>query len=420
MCTPPPSSSALSLAFDVPTHKALPATLAAALSPPSELLELAGLPPLHLCAYTPTGYPSRAPPDVALRCCWLDDAHLETIAARLASMWSPGLPVLCEWVDFLSECAWVELLPRGLLSPLRLPDAPPLPPPTTPARRSVRWPREAAACTALVVGAHRRAEEALWRATLHECGICLETCAAVDCHRLQCAHTFCRRCLSAYFLARVDEGQSVGIECPEPKCRAAPSPSDVCALLPPAAFATFEAALLQQGLAQMDDVVWCPRPGCGYPAICHEPTLPEEEGGKPLATCGRCSFAFCAECGRAWHGNTHCVDLHKLWRTADADGREALRRRYGDYLFAELESSEFIAANTKPCPKCAAATEKNGGCNHMTCRSCRFEWCWLCLKPYTSTHYSGYGPGVCRQFSDDFYEEIFNEEAVFNGAFFHQ
>ena len=32
----------------------------------------------------------------------------------------------------------------------------------------------------------------------------------------------------------------------------------------------------------------------------------------------------------------------------------------------------------KPCPKCTLPTFKNGGCNHMTCRSCRCDWCWIC------------------------------------------
>lgn len=26
------------------------------------------------------------------------------------------------------------------------------------------------------------------------------------------------------------------------------------------------------------------------------------------------------------------------------------------------------------------AVEKNGGCNHMTCRQCGYEWCWMCAK----------------------------------------
>lgn len=32
----------------------------------------------------------------------------------------------------------------------------------------------------------------------------------------------------------------------------------------------------------------------------------------------------------------------------------------------------------KECPGCHYVTEKNGGCNHMTCCACRSDWCWVC------------------------------------------
>jgi len=46
----------------------------------------------------------------------------------------------------------------------------------------------------------------------------------------------------------------------------------------------------------------------------------------------------------------------------------------------ESETGHWVSANTKDCPRCHVAVEKNGGCNHMTCRQCTYEWCWLCLK----------------------------------------
>jgi len=48
----------------------------------------------------------------------------------------------------------------------------------------------------------------------------------------------------------------------------------------------------------------------------------------------------------------------------------------------DSETSNWICANTKDCPKCKSAIEKNGGCNHMTCRQCAHEWCWLCHRPW--------------------------------------
>lgn len=46
-----------------------------------------------------------------------------------------------------------------------------------------------------------------------------------------------------------------------------------------------------------------------------------------------------------------------------------------------------------------ATIEKNGGCNHMTCRSssCRFEFCWICLGPWSAHNSSNYS---CNRFDD--------------------
>jgi hypothetical protein len=47
--------------------------------------------------------------------------------------------------------------------------------------------------------------------------------------------------------------------------------------------------------------------------------------------------------------------------------------------------SQALAATTKKCPRCKTPTEKNHGCNHMTCamrgadgQICGCDWCWIC------------------------------------------
>ncbi|KPM11073.1 hypothetical protein QR98_0096390 [Sarcoptes scabiei] len=50
----------------------------------------------------------------------------------------------------------------------------------------------------------------------------------------------------------------------------------------------------------------------------------------------------------------------------------------------DSETSNWIAANTKECPKCQVTIEKDGGCNHMICKnqSCKADFCWVCLGPW--------------------------------------
>jgi len=36
----------------------------------------------------------------------------------------------------------------------------------------------------------------------------------------------------------------------------------------------------------------------------------------------------------------------------------------------------------EPCPKCGVMIQKSGGCNHMSCGKCNYEFCWWCLTSY--------------------------------------
>jgi ariadne-1 len=54
----------------------------------------------------------------------------------------------------------------------------------------------------------------------------------------------------------------------------------------------------------------------------------------------------------------------------------------------DSETMNWLGANTKDCPTCHKVTEKNGGCNHITCK-CGAHWCWMCNKAFdTRTVYN--------------------------------
>ncbi|CBN76543.1 conserved unknown protein [Ectocarpus siliculosus] len=67
-------------------------------------------------------------------------------------------------------------------------------------------------------------------------------------------------------------------------------------------------------------------------------------------------------------------------------GPEARRERERAARTAEdRESAATVATTTKPCPNCGVATEKNGGCKHITC-TCSHEYCWDCRMAWKSGH----------------------------------
>jgi hypothetical protein len=134
-------------------------------------------------------------------------------------------------------------------------------------------------------------------------------------------------------------------------------------------------------LEQSDKIKLCPIPDCeGY----------AEKKGKSKYV--KCNFGheFCFECGSAPHGKKKCEDMM-------------------DKEFEEWRSHKIV----KRCPCCRMWTEKNEGCNHMTCVECKFQWCWLCQKPYSSNHfYEGSCNGL--QFYKETDEKIIKEKLEHN------
>ncbi len=66
----------------------------------------------------------------------------------------------------------------------------------------------------------------------------------------------------------------------------------------------------------------------------------------------------------------------------------------------ESETANWLSAHTKPCPKCAKAVEKNGGCNLVSC-TCGQCFCWLCGqatgREHTWTSIAGHSCGRYRE-----------------------
>ena len=370
------------------------------------LVHLVTLPPITLRLRLPAAYPSRAAPVFGLRCSWLSDEQLEALCVGLDRLCSdsPNAPVVCECVEWIRSEA-VAQLPPGTLHPIRLPSADAAdaassadaaPSLEALRLRGARWPRtDSEVASAILIHVAERAR-VVWRESLHACGICLEQKAATDCTRFfRCNHTFCKECTRGYMESLMEQGAATAICCPEVGCRLQLTPPEVQSLLPADLYTKYEAMTLQTSLDAMADVVWCPR--CEYPAF-----LADGEGGQ-LACCGECGFAFCVECRLAWHGLAPCANLATRWRNADESGRDALRAKYGARVLEEVESAEWVLENTKRCPNCTTTTEKNGGCNHITCAKCSFEWCWLCGCKYVDGHFKN---GACEQFSLDFFTEM--------------
>ncbi|EIE88329.1 hypothetical protein RO3G_13040 [Rhizopus delemar RA 99-880] len=128
-----------------------------------------------------------------------------------------------------------------------------------------------------------------------------------------------------------------------------------------------------------DFLRWCPAPDCEYAIECNIPST-SLTSVVPSVEC-KCSLRFCFGCGLDDHQPCICV-LVKKWLKKCKD---------------DSETANWISAHTKECPKCHSTIEKNGGCNHMTCRKCRYEFCWVCMGPWSEHGTSWYN---CNRFDE--------------------
>jgi hypothetical protein len=124
---------------------------------------------------------------------------------------------------------------------------------------------------------------------------------------------------------------------------------------------------LRANLYNDPNVKFCPIKDCDSYA--------RKEGNNKYVTCQE-GHKFCFECFKPWHGRKKCQD------EIDKD-------------FKKWKKNKVI----KRCPKCKMWTEKNLGCNHMTCAECKYQWCWLCEGKYTEGHFEIGGPCAGLQFS---------------------
>ena len=128
---------------------------------------------------------------------------------------------------------------------------------------------------------------------------------------------------------------------------------------------------------------WCSQPGCGRAIMVSLKQNNDVSGGSLQwqqrdIRCG-CGAFWCFRCGAPAHRPATCAVAAVWRRKVESDARNEP---------AEPDEStatrRWLREFTKPCPGCHDPIEKNQGCNHMTCSSCHFEFCWVCMDPWSS------------------------------------
>lgn len=202
------------------------------------------------------------------------------------------------------------------------------------------------------------------------CSICRE--AGCVSSSLGCGHVFCDGCWSRFLELKIADGDT-RIGCPAHQCPLRVPEETVSRLCSPETSRRFTYFLRKSFVDDSRHAQRCPTPGCNL-------AVDTSAGGRFFV----CSdgHSFCADCKHAEaHAPAPC-DVVRTWlKKCDDDS----------------ETYNWLSVNTQDCPQCKSVIEKNGGCNHMTCKQCKFEYCWVCLGAWAK-HDNFYS---CNRFDPD-------------------
>ncbi|XP_076447202.1 putative E3 ubiquitin-protein ligase ariadne-2 isoform X3 [Babylonia areolata] len=194
------------------------------------------------------------------------------------------------------------------------------------------------------------------------CPVCVENYPRDKFMGLSCGHHFCPSCWEMHFRFQIEEGVTMGIECMGQKCKVLVPEDFLYKVLTDSKLRDrFSKLCFMDLIKGHPKLRFCPGPNCSVIIHAKEPRAKKVE-------CSVCKSVYCFRCGIEYHAPTDC-DVIKKWLTKCAD---------------DSETANYISAHTKDCPKCHVCIEKNGGCNHMQCSKCKFDFCWMCLGDWKS------------------------------------
>lgn len=206
-----------------------------------------------------------------------------------------------------------------------------------------------------------------------ECSVCFTEVPAADFVRLHCRHNnTCRDCVRQGVVdIALRERTTDRLICPERGCGAKLTDADIDLITNKnidIMNQLFDIQFIEYLRTQ--HMVQCPTPDCPNQFF-------NEDGQRVRVTCAACRQSFCSECRLDHSNRISCAEAQEMrLLTQDPDG-------------AEAASVQWQINNTKPCARCGIGVMKAEGCNHITCKSCKHHFCWLCNSILPANPYRG-------------------------------
>ncbi|RMY35328.1 hypothetical protein D0865_13938 [Hortaea werneckii] len=215
---------------------------------------------------------------------------------------------------------------------------------------AVRWQQEQDERKCAVARSEWMAAE---RARLRDCVVCGDTKDPPDfpvkTPTPGCRHPprLCTQCLQSWIASEFDSKGCEGIKCPE--CPQILQHADA-----------YDTLATRNALSTLAEFAWCLNPQCGSGQLNIQ--------NQNFMDCASCRFKQCLRHQGAWHAGETCEQYE--YRSSGAKARAD-----------EAKTEATLKTMSKLCPnkQCGWRIEKTGGCEHMTCRRCRHEFCWQCM-----------------------------------------
>lgn len=176
-----------------------------------------------------------------------------------------------------------------------------------------------------------------------------------------CECNFCNECLTNWAGEQIVKMENVSkdlIRCPESTCHKQYILSDFTNVLSSSDIVVINDALAKKYCQMAPDIRSCPNSKCnnyGFlnPKACDAPLK-------------------CSICNTEWNDYAQFSN----WKKTQIYLQNIIVKKN------EIFSSFFEELFTNMCPKCDVHIQKNGGCIHMTCSKCHFEFCWFCKQKW--------------------------------------
>jgi hypothetical protein len=307
-------------------------------------LELRSLPPIELYILLPESYPSNSGPlfmipNTQNSNILFYDQLRNFLYERLIEKWSDEMIVLYECVYYIQD----ELFPAFIDSDAF-------------SQKGSRFHRNSLGHIEVKYNSSNEfqkvfddsvsAQRRSFNMEEHQCKICMRKLLGDKFFFLSgCEHYFCLECIVEMVTLSFKNGQIGNICCAEASCKKQLNDIDIKNIgLDEEYVEKYEKFSLHNAIAQMDDLGWCPLPGCG--------SLATIERDQNLGKCQHCDFTFCLACRERYHPFKRCLinrlDLFQELVSAQQIEDIEARNKKSETLLNTL----YLKHCAKPCPKC--------------------------------------------------------------------